>query len=315
MKFVTATKEHSNQIVELLKITLGESLIPKSVKFWNWKHIENPFGKSKIILAFDGEMLVGVRAFMCWQFSNTTKIVKCVRAVDTAVHPSYQGNGIFSKLTIAALNNCKNDNIKLVFNTPNKISKIGYLKLGWVEIGKLPLRLLIPFKVPRIFNEKLLSELLANYEMRKINELHVNILTNKFSTPLSIDYFNWRYTNCPIDRYYSISEANKFIVIFRIKKAKSLIEMRLCEVVIKDEDSCINEIVSRIKKIIKIIRPAFVSCAINDNIPSAFFKKLHFFPKHKIGPIVTLKNIDYDFFEDFKNYKIWEPTLGCMELF
>jgi hypothetical protein len=52
MKFIAASKEHSNQIVELLKIALGESLMPKSVKFWNWKHNENPFGKSKIILAF-----------------------------------------------------------------------------------------------------------------------------------------------------------------------------------------------------------------------------------------------------------------------
>ena len=139
MKFVTGTEEHTRQIVELLKITLGESLTKKTIEFWNWKHTENPFGKSKIILAFDGEMLVGVRAFMCWQFSNATETIKCVRAVDTAVHPSYQGKGIFSKLTIRSLDECKKDNISIVFNTPNKISKIGYLKLGWVDIGKLPL--------------------------------------------------------------------------------------------------------------------------------------------------------------------------------
>ena len=290
-------------------------LTKKTVKFWNWKHNENPFGKSKIILAFDGELLVGVRAFMYWQFSNATETIKCVRAVDTAVHPSYQGKGIFSKLTMAALNDCKSDNIKLVFNTPNKISKIGYLKLGWIEIGKLSLRLSIPINLPRVYNENLLCELLADYEICKTKELNVNTYTNKFSTPLSFDYLNWRYTNCPIDRYYSISKANQFTVIFRIKKVKSFIEMRLCEVLIKKDDFCINESVLSIKKLVKILRPSFISCADNDNIPSAFFKKLYFFPKLKIGPIVTLKNIDYDFFEDFKNYKIWQPTLGCLELF
>ena len=49
MKFISGTDEHTSQIVELLKITLGESLTKKTVEFWNWKHNENPFGKSKII--------------------------------------------------------------------------------------------------------------------------------------------------------------------------------------------------------------------------------------------------------------------------
>jgi GNAT superfamily N-acetyltransferase len=315
MKFVTGTEEHTRQIVELLKITLGESLTKKTVEFWNWKHTENPFGKSKIILAFDGEMLVGVRAFMCWQFSNATETIKCVRAVDTAVHPSYQGKGIFSKLTIRSLDECKKDNISIVFNTPNKISKIGYLKLGWVDIGKLPLRLKFPLKVPRIYNEKLLREVLGDFEIGKINGFSLRTNTIKKLTPLSFDYFNWRYVNCPIDKYYSISKENKFILIFRIKKVKSFIEMRLCDVAIKDNDFCINEIVSSIKKMIKIIRPAFVSCADNDNIPAAFFRKLYFFPNLKAGPIVTLKNVECETFEDFKNYKNWQPSLGSMELF
>jgi N-acetylglutamate synthase-like GNAT family acetyltransferase len=44
---------HENDIpaiVELLKLSLGESLMPKSEAFWRWKHIDNPFGKSPVIL-------------------------------------------------------------------------------------------------------------------------------------------------------------------------------------------------------------------------------------------------------------------------
>jgi len=315
MKFITGTDEHSSQIVELLKITLGESLTKKTVEFWNWKHNENPFGKSKIILAFDGAMLIGVRAFMFWQFSNTTETIKCVRAVDTAVHPNYQGKGVFSKLTLAVLEDCKKDNISLVFNTPNKISKIGYLKLGWVELGKLPLRLSIPIHTPKIYNEELLIQHLTSYEMGKVNEVNLSTSSYKFSTELTADYLNWRYINCPIVKYYSIANANEFIIIFRFKKVKSFTELRLCEVVISDNKTSINEAISSIKEVIKIIRPAFVSSANNDNIPSIFFKKLYFLPILKIGPIVTLKNIYDDHFEDFKNYKIWQPTLGCLELF
>jgi hypothetical protein len=157
--------------------------------------------------------------------------------------------------------------------------------------------------------------LLADYEICKIKELKINASSNKFSTPLSCDYLNWRYVNCPISKYYSISKTDKFIIIFRVKQVKSFIEIRLCEVVINNGESSINEALLNIQKVIKIIRPTFVSCANNDNIPSTFFRKLFFFPNLKVGPIVTLKNIDYDCFEDFKNYKIWQPTLGCMELF
>jgi len=315
MKFIAASKEHSNQIVELLKVTLGESLIPKSVDFWNWKHNANPFGQSKTILAFDNERLIGVRAFMCWQFSNNNEIVKCVRAVDTAVHPNYQGKGIFSKLTLAALENCKKDNISLVFNTPNKISKIGYLKLGWVELGRLSLRLLIPMHIPKIYNEEFLIKHLKSYEIVKINEVNITTNSDKFSTQLNADYLNWRYVNCPIGKYYSITKASEFIIIFRFKKVKSFTELRLCEVAIDNNKISISQAISSIKEVIKIIRPAFVSCVNNDGIASSFFRKLFFLPNLKIGPVVTLKNINSTNFEEFKNYKIWQPTLGCMELF
>ena len=315
MKFIAASKEHSNQIVELLKITLGESLLPKSVDFWNWKHNENPFGQSKTILAFDNEKLIGVRAFMCWQFSNNNEIVKCVRAVDTAVHPNYQGKGIFSKLTLAALEDCKKSDISLVYNTPNKVSKIGYLKLGWVELGKLPLRLSFPLRIPRIYNEELLIQHLKSYEIGKINEVNITTNSDKFSTQLNANYLNWRYVNCRIGRYYSIVKANEFFIIFRFKKVKSFTELRLCEVAIDNNKASIDEAISSIKEVIKIVRPAFVSCANNDGIASSFYSKLFFLPNLKIGPIVTLKNINSTNFQEFKNYKIWQPTLGCMELF
>jgi GNAT superfamily N-acetyltransferase len=315
MKFIAASKEHSNQIVELLKITLGESLIPKTVDFWNWKHNENPFGQSKTILAFDNEKLIGVRAFMCWQFSNYNEIIKCVRAVDTAVHPNYQGKGVFSKLTLAALDNCKKDNISFVFNTPNKISKIGYLKLGWVDLGRLSLRLSIPIHIPQIYNVAFLIKHLKSYEIVKINEVNIITASNKFLTQLNADYLNWRYVNCPIGKYYSIAKANEFIIIFRLKKVKSFTELRLCEVAIANNKASLNEAISRIKEVIKIIRPVFVSCANIDSIPKSFYRKLCFFPSLRVGPVVTLKNINATNFEDFKNYKIWQPTLGCMELF
>jgi len=38
-------------MIELLKKKPGEGLIPKSEALWTWKHEENPFGASFVLLA------------------------------------------------------------------------------------------------------------------------------------------------------------------------------------------------------------------------------------------------------------------------
>ncbi len=73
---------------------------------------------------------------MRWEFEHESAVVRCVRAVDTATHPDYQGRGIFRRLTLAALPAMADDGVQFVFNTPNSQSLPGYLKMGWQEIGR-----------------------------------------------------------------------------------------------------------------------------------------------------------------------------------
>ena len=61
-----------------------------------------------------------------------------MRAVDTATHPEYQGRGIFTRLTHAALDELEREGVAFVFNTPNDQSRPGYLKMGWDVVGRLP---------------------------------------------------------------------------------------------------------------------------------------------------------------------------------
>jgi len=54
-------------------------------------------------VACDGERVVAFRTFMRWEFQRGDQVFRCVRAVDTATHPDYQGRGLFSQLTRSAL--------------------------------------------------------------------------------------------------------------------------------------------------------------------------------------------------------------------
>jgi hypothetical protein len=77
---------------------------------------------------------------MRWEFDRGGAVVRCVRAVDTATHPDYQGRGIFRRLTLDALPALEADGVAFVFNTPNSQSLPGYLKMGWITVGRAAAR-------------------------------------------------------------------------------------------------------------------------------------------------------------------------------
>jgi hypothetical protein len=88
-------------------------------------------------VALDGDRVVGFRTFLRWRFrrgDGTT--ATAVRAVDTATDPEYQGRGIFKALTTSAIDDLRAEGVDFIFNTPNDQSRPGYLKMGWIELGR-----------------------------------------------------------------------------------------------------------------------------------------------------------------------------------
>lgn len=107
--------------------------------FFVWKHLENAFGPSPAWVAVDQAKVVGFRAFLRWELESDGEVLRVVRAVDTATDPDHQRQGIFSRLTRQALTELADEGVAFVFNTPNEKSRPGYLKMGWSDVGRLPL--------------------------------------------------------------------------------------------------------------------------------------------------------------------------------
>ena len=141
MKIREASKDDTSGILNVLKASLGETSSRKTERVWNYKHVNNPFGKSLVLLAEENNQVIGVRAFMRWKWQYGENIYSALRAVDTATHPDHQGKGVFKKLTLKALEIAGEMGDHFVFNTPNTQSKPGYLKMGWKEVAKLNVRL------------------------------------------------------------------------------------------------------------------------------------------------------------------------------
>ena len=132
-------------VLELTRTTLGDSgAVRKTEDFWHWKHEQNPFGSSYGLYAWDetAAQMAGLRVLMRWRFADAAgNQFRGARAVDTATHPNYQRQGIFSTLTKHAVQDLTQEGTDLIFNTPNTKSMPGYLKMGWHLVAKWPLYL------------------------------------------------------------------------------------------------------------------------------------------------------------------------------
>ncbi len=132
-----------DQIIELLRASLGWKPEDPNEDFFRWKHHQNTFGVSPAWVAVLNGEIAGYRTFMRWRFVNDEgKRLKAVRAVDTATAPSLQGRGIFRTLTVRGVAELTLAGDDLVFNTPNSQSRPGYLKMGWSQARRLPVGIL-----------------------------------------------------------------------------------------------------------------------------------------------------------------------------
>ncbi|CAN5755086.1 hypothetical protein BH23ACT4_BH23ACT4_02970 [soil metagenome] len=127
------------EVLGVLRRALGETaLLKRTPELWRWKHVENPFGKSLALVAEADGKVAGVRAMMRWDLKTVSgETIRCLRPVDTATDPDFERRGIFRALTEAAVGTATDQGIDLIFNTPNKASGPGYLKMGWQEVGPI----------------------------------------------------------------------------------------------------------------------------------------------------------------------------------
>lgn len=204
-------------VLDLLRAGLGETaLLKRTPELFRWKHIDNPFGRSVLLVAEADETIVGLRAFMRWQLDHEGGTIRCGRAVDTATHPAYQRRGIFKRLTLAALDVAREVGIQLIFNTPNERSRPGSLKMGWSDVG--PIRVMVRPHPTRLARRTAASfptidELAPDAgaitpggsEVVRIDDGPTDGLgPHGLRTPRSAEYMEWRFAGHPTARYAEV---------------------------------------------------------------------------------------------------------------
>lgn len=126
-------------VLDILKRALGESpRLRRTPEWFEWKHFNNPFGRSIILVAEVAGRIAGLRALMRWELTTQAgHLIRCGRPVDTATDPAFARRGIFRALTTEAIEVARAEGLQMLFNTPNPKSGAGYLSMGWQKVGSV----------------------------------------------------------------------------------------------------------------------------------------------------------------------------------
>lgn len=244
-----AAETDVEEILGLLSATLGWSDDPQHAALFRWKHRSNPFGASPAWVAEDEEGLVGFRTFMRWKFQVGDEVREAVRAVDTATHPRAQGRGVFRALTMHGVRHLTESGVACVFNTPNDRSAPGYLRMGWREVGRLPVGMrpggvaglrLLPqarrpaelWSLPTTAGED--PEDVLGDGLEELLEACRPSQDGKVRTARSVEYLRWRYATGPI-RYRVLLAGKRVsdgLVVFRLRRRGGAREVVAAEALI-----------------------------------------------------------------------------------
>lgn len=228
-----ATDRDMPEILEVLKAALGETpLLRRTPELFRWKHYNNPFGRSIVLVATEKARVVGVRAFMKWELTTPLgHAVRCVRAVDTATHPDFERRGIFRELTESAVEVATGQGVQLIFNTPNEKSGAGYIKMGWQEIG--PVGAMIRVRLGSSIAANPSTPPVLDEAIPGIVPFVVPAMTDRTPTGLRTKrepaYLHWRFADHPTARYGLVSSRAGGVVA-RASSRSSRSETRIADI-------------------------------------------------------------------------------------
>jgi len=317
-----AGPEDVDAAIELAQAALGWEPGRPNADLFRWKHLENPFGPSPMWLAECEGRLAGFRTFLRWRFVRPDgSTASAVRAVDTATHPDFQGRGIFTKLTLAALDDLRDEGTDFVYNTPNDKSRPGYLKMGWVEVGRVPvqIRLRSPKAALRVAKAKVPAEKWSQdvqagtpapqalTDADAIESL-LQVADRRgdgYRTDRSVAHLRWRYRFEPL-HYRAVcvdDDQARGVCIFRVRQRGAATEATICELLVRDPKD-LRTLTRRVAR----VTGADYLIASGPRLPLL----AGFVPLPRQGPILTWRHLAQ---ANQPTLGDWALSLGDIELF
>jgi len=309
------------EVLALLERNLGRGPQARSREVWEWKHRQNPFGPSPGLVATAGGRIVGVRLFLRWCFRAGPELVPAVRAVDTATDAEWRGRGIFRRLTEELMAQMHQEGVGFVFNTPNRSSRPGYLKMGFRRVGRLRLmaRPLAPWRWggPSLPAEmRPIEELLAEPGLAPFLQAAV-AGEERLHTPRSPEYLEWRYARAPGLDYralWDFDDTSGALAIARVRRRGKLGELSLAEALASADAEGPRRLRRILGQLLGSARAHLaVACAAGGTAERRVLGSLGFLPLTVPTRWLTLRPLEDSI--EARSWGDFRPQLGDLELF
>ena len=246
--FREATSDDLDAILDVCSVALGWTDPTFDRALFTWKHLDNAFGRSLLLVAEDDDGIAAVRPFMRWHFHDSSgETVAAARAVDTATHPRAHRMGLFRSLTVEGLTRLTESGTAFIFNTPNEQSLSGYLKMGWVDAGNVEFGYRIASPISSPLSLTRLARARTKAEKRSIPtpELGISIedglalldpdepcprpgISQSLNTAHTLRTLRWRYGSAPME-YRFLPGPDKSGLIVRLRRRGAARELVVAE--------------------------------------------------------------------------------------
>ncbi len=239
-----ADPDELGRIIDLATTALGWDPEAPNEDFFRWKHLENPFGTSPLWVAEVDGTLAGFRTFLRWRFIRADGSTRSAcRAVDTATAVEHRGRGVFTTLTRAAVEELTDEGVDFVFNTPNDQSRPGYLKMGWVDAGRIDIGVRPRLRgLGRLLGARAAADKwgLSSDVGATIDELLDGLSdatvvgppqSDHLQTERTAGFLRWRYGFDPL-HYRALTatrDPRSGLVSFRLRRRAGAVEATICD--------------------------------------------------------------------------------------
>jgi len=207
-------KGDEDEILSLLRLVLKKPYFNK--RYWKWMFLDNPAGRASIWVAEDKGSIIAHYALIPVRVCVGDTEAIYAEAINIAVHPMYQGKGIFPFLVRKAKSHAK-----IVYSFPNKKSLPIFIhKLGWkqketldqllyiIDAAKLARRkgkhfflMKLITKKPHISsNSSILLRKITTFD-KKTTSLWKKISKSDIITVRDQAYLSWRFIKNPTANY------------------------------------------------------------------------------------------------------------------
>lgn len=184
-------------IQEVQSATYGEDAMSPEVYQWWSKGLSS--GQRGGVVAVSGERIVGVQPMEYFQYIGGETPYTGGMLTGVAVHPVFRRQGIFTKMIDACEQDAWSTGAEFIVTLPNDRSKPGFVKRGYVDLGRRTLLL-----APLIISGR--SEKSTNGFFREVEELSPdweNLFLNdafkggNLRLERTGEWLNWRYHQKP----------------------------------------------------------------------------------------------------------------------